>query len=151
MNGAGTIGQLVRRTTAVRRTLVVLFALAAAGMVAVAVTRDDANVTWEWLTLLAVALATWLGARYAVGDVVEGRAERFDERELAFRHRATRVGFTVLWSAGFVVAVLLMTVGDGPPLAGRGGPLVFTVVLAGAAVPTLLLCWAAPEPDPEDD
>lgn len=145
------IGRLVRRRTGVRRALVLAFAVASVALVGVSLTRDDANTTGEWLVPLAVALAAWVTARYAVGDIAEGRAERFDERELALRQRATRVGFTVLWLAGLLVGVYLMTVGGAPSLVGRAGPLVVAVVVVGAAVPTMLLCWAVPEPDPEDD
>jgi hypothetical protein len=145
------ITSLVRRGVGVRRGIVAAFALAAVGMVAVSVTRDDANVSLPWWLLFTVLMAAWLAARFATGDVAEGRSDRLDERELAIRYRVVRTGYHTVWLTGLAVAVVLLVFDEIPGLANRSGPLLLSAIVAAAAVPTMLLCWAAPEPDPEDD
>lgn len=145
------ITELVRRRVPVRRGIVVAFALAAVGMVVVSVTRDDANVSVAWWLLFVVFLAAWAAARFATGDVAEGRSERLDERELVIRYRALRTGYHAVWLTGFAVALTLLVLEEVPALVGRSGSLLFSAIVAAAAVPTMLLCWVAPEPDPDDD
>ena len=145
------ITALVRRGVGVRRGIVGVFGLCAAGLVGLSLTREDASASWPWLVLLVVFLAAWVVARYATGDVAEGRAERLDERELAIRYRAIRTGYHAVWLTGFAVAMALLVFEEIPALAGRGGSLLFSAIFTAAAVPTMLLCWAAPEPDPEVD
>lgn len=145
------IAQLVRRGIAVRRGIVVVFALAAVGLLAVSLTRDDANTTWPWWALFVLLGVAWFAARFAGGDIAEGRSERLDEREREIRYRALRTGYHAVWLTGLVVAVFLQVVDDVPGLVARGGSVLFAAIMAAAAVPSLLLCWAAPEPDPEDD
>lgn len=145
------ITELVRRGVAVRRGIVAAFVAAAIGMIVVSVTRDDANVSLPWWLLFVVLLAAWAAARFATGDVAEGLAQRLDERELAIRYRVVRTGYHAVWLTGLVVAIVLLVFEDIPVLAGRSGSLLFSAIVAAAAVPTMLLCWAAPEPDPEDD
>ena len=145
------IAQVIRRGVGVRRGIVVAFALAAAGLLAVSLTRDDANSTWEWWVLFVLLGAAWFAARYASGDIAEGRSDRLDEREREIRYRALRTGYHAVWLTGLAVAVFLQVVDDVPGLVARGGSVLFAAILASAAVPSLLLCWAPPEPDPEDD
>ncbi len=145
------IAELVRRGVGVRRGIVVVFALAAAGLLAVSLTRDDANTTWEWWALFVLLGAAWFAARYATGDIAEGRSERLDEREMAIRYRVLRTGYHAVWLTGMTVALFLQIADNAPGLVVRGGSVLFAAIMAATAVPTLLLCWAAPEPDPEDD
>lgn len=141
---------VLRTSTAARRALVIGFGLVVVALVVLSATRDDADRTWEWPALIGVAVLIWLVARHAVADVVEGPAERLGGRELAIRHRAVRAGFMVLWVGVLLLAFLLSTAGDEPPLAVRGGELLYVLAVAGAAMPTMLVCWTAPALDPGD-
>lgn len=139
---------VLRTSSVARRVLVVGFGLVVVALVVLSATRDDADRTWAWLPLLGTAVLAWGLAHYAVSDPGVG-PERSSERELvAIRYRTLRIGFTVLWLGVFLLAMLLSTAGDGPPLAARGGELLYAVAVAGAATPTMLMCWAAPAHDP---
>lgn len=139
------------RIGALRRGLVVLAALLVGVMVLLSVTRDEANLGWAWWSAFLAFGLVWLAARSATGNVAEGRADRLDERELLQRYRASRIGWTCLVVATLAVGFTLTVVADDPVLVARGGALLLSVVAGGAAVPTMLLFWAAPEPGPEDE
>jgi hypothetical protein len=140
----------LRTSTAARRTLVVAFGLAALALAVVSITRDEADRTWEWRALFAVVALLWVAAIHATSNAAERRPpEGLDGRLLAARHRALRIGFTFLWAGGLATAGILSVDDLGVPLAPRAPTVLISLVLAGAAMPTMVLCWAAPERAPD--
>jgi hypothetical protein len=91
-----------------------------------------------------VLLAAWAAARFATGDIAEGLSACLDERGLVIRYRVVRTGYHAVWSTGLVVAIVLIVFEDIPVPAGRSGSLLLSAIVAAAAVPTMLLCRAAP-------
>ncbi|MDT9593117.1 hypothetical protein RDV89_08560 [Nocardioides zeae] len=103
---------------------------------------------WSWAATLAtlVFCACWLGSRFLIGDIAEKRRGAVDEYELEQRDRARNVGYTatlLLGAVVFVVLTVAVNLADGgdDALLRTAPGLVFSALVAGAALPSYLLTW----------
>lgn len=133
--------------------LVVIGALTWAGLATL-----SALGPWSWpvTALVVVYCACWLGSRILIGDIAEKRRDAVDEYELAQRDRVRNAGYVTLLVLGAVLFVVL-TIGvnlaeDGNDRILTAAPgMLFSALLAGAAVPTFLLAWGLRTDDADGD
>jgi hypothetical protein len=94
--------------------------------------------------------------RAVTRNVTEAPASALDEFELASRNAARSIAYTALWISMFVpyIVLIILSGGGNNSVDGQviyGSALLLIVLVAGATcIPTCLIGWWLPDPDPED-
>lgn len=102
----------------------------------------------------SVGLAVLASARVGAWKLANDSDARLDERQRAVRDRAFRCGYALLGGAVVLAASYLALALDfGWPLPRSAGAIqlvIWTVVVATTTIPTAVLAWTEPDPDPDD-
>jgi fatty acid desaturase len=115
---------------------------------------------WAALPFLVIILGAMLPLIYILRTVTlnvsDAPASALDEFELASRNAARSIAYTALWISMFIpYIVLLILAGGGDHTVDgqviQGSAVLLIVLVAGATcIPTCLIGWWLPDPDPED-
>ncbi|RVW06396.1 hypothetical protein [Rhodococcus spongiicola] len=145
------------RTQKRRRVLVVTNAAMLAGLAAVGVVSltNILVLPLLWVPASLVFLAIWAVLQIVSGRQGDAPRDALDEWEIQQRDSARSIGLTVTQLLTFLPATFLLYAGgdldiDRPNLAFSAGVLVMTALVVGACVPTMILAWTRPDPDPDD-
>lgn len=103
-----------------------------------------------WFGGCLVAGVPYYLLRILTGKMSGGFSNILDERERAWRHRVTYIGYQILVGlmlAGIAYGIVISK----DPEAGFHATLMMMALLTvGTLMPTVLLAWALPDDDPED-
>ncbi|MCX4882369.1 MULTISPECIES: hypothetical protein [unclassified Streptomyces] len=126
-------------------------ALLLAGMLAFALTSDgNAFTHTPWVVGLCLWLLLWAALRSLTRAVAERPADGLDERERDVRNRVGYVGYQFAVASGMAVVLMLVVFQNHERVLDRAPGVLATLMLAAAALPTVILGWSQPDEEFED-
>jgi hypothetical protein len=115
---------------------------------------------WAALPFVALIFVAMLPLVYVLRavtrNVSDAPASALDEFELASRNAARSIAYTALWISMFIpyIVLIILSGGGNNSVDGQviyGSAVLLIVLVAGATcIPTCLIGWWLPDPDPED-
>lgn len=143
------------RTRPRRRALVTGLAVTFALMLAVAVACHFSE--WApllWLPVCVLFLPIWTSLAVVSGRQGDAPTEALDEWEVQQQNSARSIALSITqWLMTIPVAYLIIgsvvTGGSHTTMAYTGGLLTLTMLMVGGCLPTMILAWSQPDPEPD--
>lgn len=143
------------RTRRRRRDLVVALLITFALMLAVALTCHF----YEWAPLLwlpacVLFVPVWTALAIVSGRQGDAPTEALDEWEVQQQNSARSIALSITqWLMMIPVTYLIVgsvvTDGDHATMAYTGGLLTLTMLMIGGCLPTMIVAWSQPDPEPD--
>ncbi|MFD8500859.1 hypothetical protein [Amycolatopsis sp. NPDC059657] len=88
--------------------------------------------------------------RILTGKMSGGFSTMLDERERAWRHRVTYIGYQILVGLMLVGIMYGIVISKEPEAGFRATLMMMALLTVGTLMPTVVLAWTLPDDDPED-